>query len=67
VILELQAAIVAIAAAPHVIGCTDGGKWGDPISEERQAELQGYLDCWAAVEDHGEQETAADQVDATAA
>lgn len=24
--------------------------WGQPISEERQAELQGYLDRWAAAE-----------------
>jgi pentapeptide repeat protein len=29
-------------------------KWGDPISAERQAELQGYLDRWAAETDHGE-------------
>jgi uncharacterized protein YjbI with pentapeptide repeats len=29
-------------------------RWGDPISEERQAELQGYLDRWAAETDHGE-------------
>ena len=28
--------------------------WGQPISEERQAELQGYLDRWAA--DHGDRE-----------
>jgi hypothetical protein len=27
---------------------------GAPISEERQAELQGYLDHWAAETDHGE-------------
>ncbi len=29
-------------------------RWGDPISEERQAELQGYLDRWQAESDHGE-------------
>lgn len=28
-------------------------KWGDLISEERQAELQGYLDRWASETDHG--------------
>ena len=32
-----------------------GPKWGDPISEERRAELQGMLDAWEAPEaDHGE-------------
>jgi uncharacterized protein YjbI with pentapeptide repeats len=31
-----------------------GEKWGDPISEERQAELQGYLDRWEVEIDHGE-------------
>jgi Pentapeptide repeats (8 copies) len=29
-------------------------KWGDPISPERQAELEGYLDRWQAETDHGE-------------
>jgi Pentapeptide repeats (8 copies) len=29
-------------------------RWGDPISEERQAALQAYLDRWAAEADHGE-------------
>ncbi len=33
---------------------TTGDRWGDPISEQRQAELQGYLDRWAAETDHGE-------------
>ena len=33
---------------------TTGDKWGDPISSERQAELQGYLDRWEAETDHGE-------------
>ncbi len=28
--------------------------WGQPINAERQAELQGYLDRWAAETDHGE-------------
>jgi uncharacterized protein YjbI with pentapeptide repeats len=27
--------------------------WGQPISEKRQVELQGYLDRWAAETDHG--------------
>jgi uncharacterized protein YjbI with pentapeptide repeats len=31
-----------------------GTRWGDPISEQRQAELQGYLDRWEAETDHGE-------------
>jgi hypothetical protein len=29
-------------------------KWGDPISEERQAELQGHLDQWKREQYHGE-------------
>jgi hypothetical protein len=33
---------------------TMGDRWGDPISAERQAELQGYLDDWVAETDHGE-------------
>ena len=28
--------------------------WGQPISEERQAQLQGYLDTWVAETDHDE-------------
>lgn len=32
---------------------TTGDRWGDPISEERQAELQGYLDRWQTGNDHG--------------
>ena len=28
--------------------------WGQPISEERQRELQSYLGKWAAATDHGE-------------
>jgi uncharacterized protein YjbI with pentapeptide repeats len=31
-----------------------GVKWGEAISKERQQELQGYLDRWAAEADHGE-------------
>jgi hypothetical protein len=29
-------------------------RWGDPISEERQNELRGYLDRWENEQDHGE-------------
>jgi uncharacterized protein YjbI with pentapeptide repeats len=42
----------AISACPHPEAV--GTRWGDPISEERQGELQGYLDRWAAETDHGE-------------
>jgi hypothetical protein len=31
-----------------------GMRWGDPITEERWAELQGYIDAWQAETDHGE-------------
>src|SRR5690348_4550541 len=40
------------SACPHPEAV--GTRWGDPISEERQSELQGYLDRWAAETDHGE-------------
>jgi hypothetical protein len=30
---------------------TSSDAWGDPISEERQAGLQGYLDRWKAETD----------------
>src|SRR5690348_14741229 len=40
------------SACPHPEAV--GTRWGDPISEERQAELQGYLDRWATETDHGE-------------
>jgi hypothetical protein len=40
------------SACPHPEAV--GKRWGDPISEERQAELQGYLDRWAAETDHGQ-------------
>jgi hypothetical protein len=38
-----------------------GKRWGDPISEERQTELQGYLDRWQAETDHGERKGPFDQ------
>src|SRR5690242_1647704 len=34
----------ATSACPHPEAV--GTRWGDPIREERQAELQGYLDLW---------------------
>jgi hypothetical protein len=40
------------SACPHSEAV--GKRWGDPISEERQAELQSYLDRWEAETDHGE-------------
>jgi uncharacterized protein YjbI with pentapeptide repeats len=40
------------SACPHPEAV--GKRWGDPISEQRQAELQGYLDRWQAETDHGE-------------
>ncbi len=40
------------SACPHPEAV--GTRWGDPIIEKRQAELQGYLDRWAAETDHGE-------------
>jgi hypothetical protein len=39
-----------------------GDKWVDPISPERQVELQGYLDRWAAETDHGERRGPFDRV-----
>jgi uncharacterized protein YjbI with pentapeptide repeats len=42
----------ATSACPHPEAV--GTRWGDPISEERQAELQGYLDRWEQETDHGE-------------
>jgi hypothetical protein len=34
-----------------------GKRWGDPISDERQAELQGILDAWNAPDaEHGERQ-----------
>jgi hypothetical protein len=45
-----QAAITS--ACPHLEAA--GKRWGDLISPDRQAELQGYLDRWKAETDHGE-------------
>jgi Pentapeptide repeats (8 copies) len=42
-------------------------KWGDPISSERQAELQGYLDRWQAEADHGDRNGPFAQVQLTGA
>jgi uncharacterized protein YjbI with pentapeptide repeats len=43
------------SACPHPEAV--GERWGDPISEERQAELQGYLHAWIAPNaNHGEHE-----------
>jgi hypothetical protein len=42
-------------------------KWGDPISSERQAELQGYLDRWQAKADHGDRKGPFAQVQLTGA
>jgi uncharacterized protein YjbI with pentapeptide repeats len=43
------------SACPHPEAV--GKRWGDPISAERQAELQGYLDAWNAPgTDHGDQQ-----------
>ena len=43
------------AAAPATTETTEQpvDAWGYPISAERQAELQGYLDRWQAETDHG--------------
>jgi len=41
-----------VSACPHPEAV--GTRWGDPISEERQAELQSYLDRWEAKTDHDE-------------
>jgi hypothetical protein len=45
---------IQVAQAEAQPAETTGDRWGDPISAERQAELQGYLDRWAAETDHGE-------------
>jgi hypothetical protein len=42
-------------------------KWGDPISSERQAELQGYLDRWQAETDYGDRKGPFAQVRLTGA
>jgi len=41
--------------------------YGQPIGEERQAELQGYRDRWAAETDHGERKGPFADVDLTGA
>jgi len=46
----VQAATTSACPHPEAVG----QRWGDPISEERQQELQGYLDHWEAETDHGE-------------
>jgi hypothetical protein len=51
---EQQRQQVQVAQAEAQAGTT-GDRWGDPISIERQVQLQGYLDRWWAAEtDHGE-------------
>ena len=40
------------SACPHPEAV--GTRWGDPVSAERQAELQGYLDRWEAGADEDE-------------
>jgi len=47
---EVQETRTSACPHPGVVG----KRWGDAISVERQVELQGYLDRWAAVTDHGE-------------
>jgi hypothetical protein len=42
-------------------------KWGDPISPERQAELQGYLDRRQAETDHGKRKGPFDDIELTGA
>ncbi len=39
-----------------------GVRWGDPISDERKSELQGYLDRWQAETDHGERKGPFDDI-----
>src|SRR5260221_11372319 len=48
--------VVQVAQAEAQPAETTGDRWGDPISEERQAELQDYLDRWQAETEaeHGE-------------
>jgi len=53
--LQQQQVQVQVAQAEAQAGEPTGNRWGDPISEERQAELQGYLDRWAAETDHSAQ------------
>jgi len=46
----VQATTTSACPHPEVVG----QRWGDPISEERRAELQRYLDRWASETGHGE-------------
>src|SRR5262249_51562840 len=41
-----------VRACPHPEAV--GTRWGDPITQERQQELQGNLDQWAQEQDHRE-------------
>jgi hypothetical protein len=54
---QSQSTTTTMQAAP-TSGCPHpeavGKRWGDLISPERQAELQGYLERWQAETDHGE-------------
>jgi hypothetical protein len=43
---------ITTTACPHSEAV--GKRWGDPISMERQQELQGYVDRWKVETDHGE-------------
>jgi uncharacterized protein YjbI with pentapeptide repeats len=43
------------------------GKWGDPICEAQQAELQGYLDHWNTETEHGKRKSPFDGVELTGA
>jgi uncharacterized protein YjbI with pentapeptide repeats len=46
---------VTVASEAAVPAMTDEHRWGEPITPERQAELQGLLDTWTAPEtDHGD-------------
>lgn len=51
---EEQPATTVQAASACLHPEAVGKRWGDLISEERQAKLQGYLDRWAEETDHGE-------------
>lgn len=49
-VTTVQAAGTSACPHPEAVGT----RWGDPISEERQAELQGYIDRWKAEANHRE-------------
>src|SRR5215813_12458661 len=46
---ERQGQRQSVCPHPEAVGT----RWGDPISEERQRELQGFLDWRAQEQDHG--------------